>query len=436
MLMVWPIRREDDDRGEDGEGNGDSDDEGGAPRAEEEEDHQAGKRGGDDAFADDAVDGGADEDGLVADGGDLEGLGDSGLDAGQEVLDALDDAQGGGGAGLEDGEENGAMAVLADDVGLRNGGVGDGGDILEIDGRSIDLFDGEIGEAEEAGRRAVEADVVLQGADLGGATGLDDVLIAEGGEDLVRGDADGLHLLGIEVEHDGTLLAAVGGGDDGAGDGDELRPHDVHAVVVQLLLVEALARESELQDGDGGGGEVNDLRREDAGRELLEHLLGAGGDLGVGGVEGGARLQVDLDDVFAVEAGGLDVLDVIDEGGEGALVGAGDASFDLFGTEAGVLPGNRDNGDIDVGEDVRGGPQDEHRSSDHDENRKDDKRIGPVERQPDNPHEALPMDKRCPLYDCNGLRKSLAGWAIGARLARSARTMVWCRDGWSMRRSS
>ncbi len=81
MLMVCADEAEDDDGGEDGERDGDGDDEGRAPGAEEEKDHQAGERGGDDAFANDAVDGGADEDGLIADGRDLEFFGNGGCDA-------------------------------------------------------------------------------------------------------------------------------------------------------------------------------------------------------------------------------------------------------------------------------------------------------------------------------------------------------------------
>jgi hypothetical protein len=47
---------EDDDRGEDGERDGDGDDERGAPaEPEEEQDHEAGERGGDDGFANDAL---------------------------------------------------------------------------------------------------------------------------------------------------------------------------------------------------------------------------------------------------------------------------------------------------------------------------------------------------------------------------------------------
>ncbi len=161
-----------------------------------------------------------------------------------------------------------------------------------------------------------------------------------------------------------------------------------------MLLVKAFTGEAELENRYAGCGEIDDLRGKDAGRKVLEHLLGSGGDLGIGGVQRGAGLEVDLDDVLAVEAGRFNVLDVVDEGGEGPLEGAGDAAFDLFWTEAGVLPCNGDDRDIDVGEDIGGGPQDEHRRSNQDQDREDNERIRPVKRKPDNPHEALPKDER------------------------------------------
>ena len=94
--------------------------------------------------------------------------------------------------------------------------------------------------------------------------------------------------------------------------------------------------------------------REDAGRELAQLELRGAADLGVGGVEAGARLEVDLHDDLSVDGGRFDVLDVVDQRGERFLVGGGEAAFELFGVESGVLPGDRDDGDIDVGEDVVG----------------------------------------------------------------------------------
>ena len=85
---------EHDDRGENRERNGDGDDDGGAPAAEEEQDHQAGERGGDDGFADDAVDGAADEDRLIADGLDLELRTEEwSRRCGSMARDAVDDAR-------------------------------------------------------------------------------------------------------------------------------------------------------------------------------------------------------------------------------------------------------------------------------------------------------------------------------------------------------
>ena len=128
---------EDDDGGEDGERNGDRDDDGGAPGAEEEQDHEACEAGGDDGLADYTVDGGADEDGLVADGCDLERSWKGELDARQDAEDALDDGEGGGVTGLEDRDERAAVAVLADDVGLGDAAVGDVGDVLDVDGGAV-----------------------------------------------------------------------------------------------------------------------------------------------------------------------------------------------------------------------------------------------------------------------------------------------------------
>ncbi len=136
------------------------------------------------------------------------------------------------------------------------------------------------------------------------------------------------------------------------GDGDQLGTDSVEADVVELLLGEPCAGETELQDGNAGGAEVDDLRRQDAGRQLAQHELGDGADLRVGGVQTGARLQVDLDDDYTGDGGGFGVLDVVDQRGESLLVGRGESAFELLGIETGVLPGDRDDRDIDVGEDV------------------------------------------------------------------------------------
>ena len=109
---------------EDGERDGDGDDERAAPAAEEEQDHQAGERGGDDGLADDAVDRGADEDGLIAERRDLElrlaGLVTMDLTRGKGIQHAFDYRERGCVPVLRTVMSTPRLAVLADDVGLGN----------------------------------------------------------------------------------------------------------------------------------------------------------------------------------------------------------------------------------------------------------------------------------------------------------------------------
>ena len=173
-------------------------------------------------------------------------------------------------------------------------------------------------------------------------------------------------------------------------DRHELRPQEVDAQIEELLLGEALPRERELQDRDAGRAEVDDERRGGAGRILPDHGLGDRGDLGVRGVEARLRLQVDLDDGLPVDGGGLDALDVVHRGGEHALVGGGDPPFQLLGVEPAVLPGHRDDRDVDRGKDVGGRARDDDRTGDQDQESEDDEGVRPIQRDADDPHERGP----------------------------------------------
>ncbi len=172
---------EDDDRGQDRQRDGDGDDDGAAPASEEEQDHEAGEHGGDDGFADDAIDGAAHKDRLVADqpecaaraavicamrGSSLR------MPLTTSRVEALPD--------FRTRDEHAALAVLPHDVGLRDVLPSrDGGDILDVDGGAVDLADGDVADAFEREWRRVQMDVVLVHADLRGAAGLDDVLLRQ-----------------------------------------------------------------------------------------------------------------------------------------------------------------------------------------------------------------------------------------------------------------
>ena len=110
-------------RGQDRQRDRDRDDEGAAPTAEKEQDHQRGQAGGDDRLADHAEDRGLDEDRLVGERLDLQ-LRRQGLrDARQDLANAIDDADRGSIAGLDDADQHAAPPVLAHDIGLRREAV-------------------------------------------------------------------------------------------------------------------------------------------------------------------------------------------------------------------------------------------------------------------------------------------------------------------------
>src|SRR5882757_9681181 len=144
------------------------------------------------------------------------------------------------------------MAILAHDVCLRNTAVADRGDIVDIDCRSIHLADGEIGDTSQRHRRRVEMDVVLILADLCGASGQNDILRCHRAQYVDRRKTLGLKQLRVEVQHDGSLLAAIHVRNDCAWNGDKLRPNKIKTHVVQLLLGEPSAGEPELKNWYGG----------------------------------------------------------------------------------------------------------------------------------------------------------------------------------------
>ena len=381
---------EHDDRGEDGKWDGDSNDDGRAPTAEEQQDHERRERGGDDAFADHAFNRGAHKDGLVGQRREPDALRDGGEDLRKQRTHALDHVQRGCRAVLEHADEHAAAAILPHDVGLHAEAIRDAGDVVEIYGCSVNLLEGNVAEVGDGARRAVGAHVVLGGADFDGARGGDDVLLRQRGQQIAGRDALGLHGGLIHVDENLALFAAVRQRYNGAGNADQLRADKVGGGIVKGLLRHALAGDTNLQDGYAGCREVEDLRRQDAGRELAQQKLRGCGNLRVGGVEAGAGLEENLDHDFAVVGGRLNVLNVIDQCGQSLLVGRGQPALKLLGIQAGIGPADRDHGDVDVGEDVGGGAKDDDRAQQQDQQGKNNEGVGAVQRQFDYPHCCVP----------------------------------------------
>src|SRR5260221_541513 len=82
------------------------------------------------------------------------------------------------------------------------------------------MTDGKIAEFGDGAEAGVDADVIFEFADFRGAGGKDDVLLLNGEKNVLRGKAFGLEKIGVEVDHDLALFAAVGIRNDGAGNGD------------------------------------------------------------------------------------------------------------------------------------------------------------------------------------------------------------------------
>ena len=74
-----------------------------------------------------------------------------------------------------------------------------------------------------------------------------------------------------------------------------------------------------------------------------------------------AWMEENFDNRYAAESLRFRVLDVIDGSRKIALEAAGDPVTQFLRRESGVVPNDRNHGDIDVGEDIHGHAQDDHR---------------------------------------------------------------------------
>ncbi len=287
-------------RRENRERNGNRDDECAAPAAEEDQNHNCSQAGGDDAFTDDTADRCTDENRLVAERRDLERGRKLALEHVNLGTQALDDVQRGGVTGLDDGEQRGALAVDTDDIGLRRKTVAHVADVADVDHRSVDRANGKIIQLGHFVGCAVGFNLVLEGPDFGSAGRKNDVLGADGGDNVGGSEALGLKRGEVDVHHHFALFAAIGVGNAGSGDRHQLSANEVESEVIELLFCEALPGETELDDGDARRGVLDDQRRRCSLRQLSELSLGNRGDLGDGVADVDLGLEENLDDSDAV----------------------------------------------------------------------------------------------------------------------------------------
>ena len=368
------------------ERDGNDDDDRRAPAAEEQKDHQADQRGGEHGLAQHAEDRGFDEDRLIADRVQIEARRQALLDPRQQRFDPVDDVERRSGAGLEDRHQHRARSVDADQVGLRRRAVMHIGDVVQVDDRAVDLLHRQVVDPVEQHGAGVERDVPVELADLGVAGRQDQVLRRDGVDHVFGRDVVRLHGLLVEIDLRLKNFAAIGRGHRGAGDGGKLRPDEILPEIEQLHLRQLLARQSQLQDRHGGGVVAQHVRRRNARWQELEHRLRSRRHLRQRGADIDVFLKEDFDDAVAVERLRLDMLDVADLRGQGALVVVDDAPGHIVRQEPVIGPHHADDRNIDVGKDVGRRPQRRQRAEDRNQEGEDDKGVWPPQRDLNDPH--------------------------------------------------
>ena len=363
-------QQEVDEGGDERDGDGEGDDEGGAPVAEEEEhdEHHEEQRVED--AAGEAVDGVDDFLGAVADEGHLD-VGRQGfLDLLHLLLHLGGDGHGVGAGLLGDDESCAVHAVdflVEREVfdGVAHGGQvadedlfagGGGGDDNVVDFGAFDVF-------------ALDAHLVLLFAHFDGAAGQVEVVGADGVADEFEGYAVGVELLGVEVDVDVALGCAA--------DGDVADA--VHAVehVGDVVLEDAvktrvalLGGEAELQDGHGGGVELENHGAADAVGQVVVEQVDVGAYVVERLVNILAPFELEGDHRHVVLGGGGDVLEAVHRV-QRVLDDLGDVGLDFAGVGTGVGGHHGDVGRVHLGHLVDGQTR-EGEEAQHDDGHEDE----------------------------------------------------------------
>ena len=344
-----------DEGGDEGDGDGEGDDDGGAPVAQEDEYHEDDEEEGVEDGLGESVDGVDNLLGTVTDEGGLD-VGRHGLHDTIHLGTHLTGNLHGVGASLLGDDEAGA--VLTVDLLVERevlDGVAHGGEVADED-----LLAGHGGGHGDVGYLgaldvfAFDAHLVLLLAHLDGAGGEVEVVGADGVADLLKTDAVGVELLGVEVDVDVAL--------GGTADGDIADAVDAVEFVDHVVLKDAveagvglLGGEAILQDRHGRGVELEDHGTADAVGQVVEEEVDIGTYVVEGLVDILAPFELEGDDGDVVLGGGGDVLQTVDAV-ERVLDNLGDIGLDVASVGAGVGGHDGDVGRVHLGHLVDGEP--------------------------------------------------------------------------------
>ncbi len=167
-------------------------------------------------------------------------------------------------------------------------------DVLEEHRLPVDVFDGNVVEIRDAHGHRIGAYRVLRIAELRETRRQGQVLSIDRVHHVRRGQASGLKLERVDIDHDLPGFAAVRCGKGHTLHRGKLLAQVVDPVVVELLLVEAVGGEAELQYRNARGVVRHYNRRLDARRQQGADCIRRRDDLRDGEVEVDVGLEIDL----------------------------------------------------------------------------------------------------------------------------------------------
>src|SRR5216684_3739375 len=189
--------------------------------------------------------------------------------------------------------------------------------------------------------------IVFLGADLGRSRGQDQILHADRIHYIQRGQALRLQRGRIQIDLHLTLFAAIGIRYRCPRHGDELRPNEIEAIVVELLLRQILSRQSQLENRHTGCAVGQYEGRGRSRRKLPELGLRNSRNLRNTALNVRGRLQEDFNNRDSIKRLRLDVFDVVDGGGKRSLRDANDTVAHVLRDETVETPDDADNGNVD-----------------------------------------------------------------------------------------
>src|SRR5690606_4132976 len=286
-------------------------------------------------------------------------------------------------------------------------------DLAETDRLSVSVRDDDVGELVGVGDAPRDAHELFLVTALEAAGRDLEVLPLDRAGDLGDGDAERLHLLGVEIDADPALESAGDLDLTHAVDGFEASAHRLVGEGRELDGAQRARREGEREDRLLVRVELEDDRFLDVVREVAAHEVDAGPDVLRGLVAVTLEVELDDDERDALEGLGRDSVHALDRI-ERLLEAARDLALHDLGARAGIDGLDDDDGDVDLRHVVDG----ELAEAEHAEDDEPEHHQGGEDRAPDG-DPAQPAALDLPGVPGFTHAASLAAASVGPPLTRT-----------------